>query len=146
MQKLYESYRDVAEFRIVYIREAHAADGRWSNDFARSRDITEHKTYEQRCATAGMLLKDQKLTIPTLIDQMDNAVSDAYQAHPDRVFLLRKDGKLGVAGDRGPRGFEPGLRAVEKWLAEYKKTGVEPPLAFGADTADGESNRRRRPG
>ncbi|MCH7720524.1 MAG: flagellar FliJ family protein [Planctomycetes bacterium] len=133
---MYETYRDIAEFRIVYIHEAHAADSGWSNKFAESKNITEHKTYGQRCSTAQMLVDDKNLTIPTIIDGMDNATSEAYQAHPDRIYLVGKDGKLGVAGRRGPRGFEPGLRTVEKWLAEYKKTGVEPDIVDSDDTED----------
>lgn len=136
MQQMYETYRDIAEFRIVYIHEAHAADSGWSNDLAKSKNITEHKTYGQRCSTAQMLVDDKKLTIPTIIDGMDNATSEAYQAHPDRIYVVGKDGKLGVAGSRGPRGFEPGLRTVEKWLAEYKKTGVEPAIVESDDTED----------
>ena len=128
MQKMYETYRDIAEFRIVYIHEAHAADSDWSNKLAESKNITEHKTYGQRCSTAQMLVDDEKLTIPTIIDGMDNATSEAYQAHPDRVYLVGKDGNLGVAGRRGPMGFKPGLQTVEKWLAEYKKTGTEPDI------------------
>jgi len=128
MQEMYETYRDIAEFRIVYIHEAHAADSNWSTDFSKSKNITEHKTYGQRCSTAQMLIDDKKLTIPTIIDGLDNAISEAYGAHPDRVYLVGKDGNLGVAGRRGPMGFAPGLRTINGWLAEYKKTGTEPDI------------------
>ena len=26
MEQMYQSYRDIAEFRLIYIKEAHAAD------------------------------------------------------------------------------------------------------------------------
>ena len=128
MQQMYEKYRDLAEFRLVYITEAHAADGRRPVEYAFELKITEHKTYGERCSTAERLLKDEKLTIPTLIDTMDNKVSGAYKAHPDRIYVVRADGKLGVAGAHGPMGFVPALEETQKWLADYRKSGKEPPL------------------
>lgn len=128
MQKMYDEYKDVAEFRMIYIREAHAADGTWPVGYAKEKGITEHKDYGQRCETAERLLNDENLTIPCIIDGMDNAVNEAYSAWPDRVFLVRTDGRLAVAADRGPWGFKPGVDAAKAWLAEYKATGVEPPL------------------
>ncbi len=128
MQKMYEDYRDVAEFRLVYINEAHATDGKRPVPYAKELGITEHKNYGQRCTTAGRLMADKKLTIPTIVDGMDNEVNAAYKAWPDRIFLVRKDGQLAVAAKRGPWGFKPAIGAAKAWLEQYKKTGVEPPL------------------
>jgi len=128
MESMYQTYRDIAEFRLVYITEAHASDGHWPVGYAKDKGITEHDDYAERCTTADMLLKDKQLTIPFVIDRMDNAVGTAYHAHPDRVFLVRTDGRLAVAADRGPFGFKPGLDAVRSWLETFRKTGQEPPL------------------
>jgi len=68
-----------------------------------------------------MLIKDKSLTIPVIIDDIENKVNEVYQALPTRVFLVRKDGKLGVAAEPGPWGLAPGLKATMEWLAEYKK-------------------------
>jgi len=59
---------------------------------------------------------------------MDNMVTKAYDAFPNRAFLVRKAGRLGVAAGRGPRGYRPALRETERWLAQYKETGVEPDI------------------
>ncbi len=136
MQKMYEDYRDQVEFRLVYIKEAHAADGSWPVGYAKEKKILEHTDYEHRCSTASRFLTDESLTIPTIIDGMDNKVNEAYKGWPDRVYLVRKDGKLGVASQRGPWGFVPALNAAKEWLAYYKKTGKEmelgkPELATG---------------
>ncbi len=139
MEQMYKEYRDIAEFRLVYIREAHAADSNWPMRMAKEKNITEHKDYEQRCATAEMLIDDESLTIPTLIDNMQNEVNDLYGAHPDRIFLVRGDGRLAVAGARGPWGFEPALQEAGEWLAEFRKTGEEPPLS---DEVIAEADRR----
>jgi len=130
MQKMYEDYGDMVEIRLVYIREAHASDSSWPVEYAKEKGISEHKDYSERCQTAEMLLKDKKLTIPTIIDGMDNAVNKAYKAYTNRVFLVRKDGRLAVAGKRGPRGFKPGLNAAKRWLVEYKETGKEPVIVI----------------
>lgn len=113
---------------MVYINEAHAADGRRPVEYAKEKGITEHDDYSERCVTAQMLMDDKTLTIPCLIDGMDNKVNQAYSAWPDRIFLVRTDGKLAVAADRGPFGFKPGLAASKKWLEEFSKSGTEPEL------------------
>jgi tetratricopeptide (TPR) repeat protein len=129
MEKLYQTYKDDAAIYIVYISEAHASDDSWPVGYAKEMGIKEHTNYGERCAVAEKLVKDKKLTIPCLIDNMDNKAAEAYQGWPDRVFLVRTDGRLAVAAARGPWGFKPGLEAAEKWLAEYKKTGKQPTLS-----------------
>lgn len=129
MEKMYQDYRDIAEFRLIYIREAHAADSSWPMPIAKEKGINEHTSYEDRCKTAEMLINDNSLTIPTLIDEMDNVANDAYRAWPDRVFLIRSDGRLAVAAKRGPFGFEPGLKESMEWLKTFRESGTEPPLS-----------------
>ena len=128
MEQMYKNYKDIVEFRLVYITEAHAADSNRSVGYAKEKGINQHKNYGERCTTAEMLMEDKSLTMPTLIDGMDNAVNNAYSAHPDRVFLIRSDGRLAVAAARGPSGFKPGLDTTRQWLAEFKKNGKEPSL------------------
>lgn len=128
MEKMYRKYHDIAEFYIVYISEAHAVDDKWPVPYAKKLGIMEHKTFEERCIVATRLRKDKKLTIPCLVDNIDNEVEKIYKGWPDRVFLIRKDGRLGVAAGRGPWGFGPAIEETEKWLADFKKTGREPAL------------------
>ena len=97
MEKLYQDYKNVAEFFIVYIREAHASDSSWPVPYAKEFGIKKHTSFGERCAVAQKLTKDKKLTIPCLIDNMDNVADAAYHAWPDRVFLIRTDGMLAVA-------------------------------------------------
>lgn len=142
MEQMYQDYKDIAEFYIVYISEAHAADDRSPVGYAKELGINEHKTYGERCEVATRLQREKKLTIPCLIDNMDNAVSQNYSGWPDRVFLVRKDGTLAVAGQRGPWGFKPGMEAAADWLAEYRESGREPDVVVWDDTPDyGELQR-----
>ena len=57
-----------------------------------------------------------------------NTAARAYKAWPDRVFIIRKDGRLGVAARRGPWGFAPAVKESGEWLANYEKSGREPAI------------------
>ena len=139
---MYQDYKNVAEFRMVYINEAHAADGRNPVKYAKEKGITEHDDYAERCVTAQMLIDDETLTIPCLIDRMDNKVNKAYSAWPDRIFLVRTDGKLAVAADRGPWGFKPGLTESNEWLKKFSDTGSEPELPTAEEMAAKENSKK----
>lgn len=125
---MYQSYKEIAVFRIVYIKEAHPAGSRRPAPHATEKGIAQPGTYGERCAVAQMLYDDKKLTIPCVIDGIDNDVNKAYRAWPTRAFIVRTDGRLAVAGGRGPRGLRPALDDAEAWLSDYKKTGKEPDL------------------
>lgn len=142
MQNMYETYGDIAEFRIVYIKEAHASDSSWPVPYAKEKGIKEHTTFGERCDVAKKLLDDNKLTIPTVVDNMENEANEAYKAWPDKVFVVRTDGRLAVAAKRGPWGFKPAMDEAKKWLAEFKETGNEPPLPEDAAPAEGGEDDR----
>jgi len=125
---MYQTYRDIAVFRIVYIKEAHPTDGWRPVSHAVEKGIAQPKDYGERCAVAQMLYDDKKLTIPCVIDGIDNGVNLAYRAWPTRAFVVRRDGRLAVAGGPGPRGLAPALGDAKAWLSEYKKTGKAPDL------------------
>ena len=125
---MYKKYKDIAEFRLVYISEAHATDDRRPVNYAVEKGIAEHTTYGDRCIVADRLVTDEELTIPTIVDKMDNKVAEDYDAHPNRVFLIRKDGIIGVAAGPGPRGWQPGINETKAWLEKYKETDNEPAL------------------
>lgn len=120
MERMFQEFRDVAEFRIVYIREAHAVGSNRPSPPARDKNITEHQDFGERCKTAELLIQDNDLTIPCLIDSMDNKTDKAYTAKPDRAFLVDGNGRIAVAGARGPRGFVPALEDIEEWLSNFR--------------------------
>ena len=115
MQRLYEAYRDRVAFLFVYIREAHP-DDEWQLD-VNQRDSIIHaqpKTLGGRREIATGCTSALKLTMPCLVDKMDNRVDDAYAAWPERLFIVDVDGRIVLAGGQGPFGFEP--KHVRKWL------------------------------
>ncbi len=128
MEALYQEFRDIAEFSLVYIREAHAADGRRPTPYAKQLGIKEHLTTHDRCTTAQEMLKNKSLTIPCYADAMDDRINSAYQAWPDRLYVIRSDGRLAIVAEPGPRGFEPALKTTRKWLEEFRENAQEPKL------------------
>ena len=105
---MYKQYRDKADFRIVYVREAHPVDG-WQVK-ANDRDgieVEAPETLEEREKIAARCTAKLKLTIPVVIDGMDDAVEKVYAGWPDRIYIVGKDGKIAYKGKPGPRGFNP---------------------------------------
>jgi hypothetical protein len=59
------------------------------------------------------------LTLPTLVDSMDDATSRAYGAWPDRFYVVGLDGRIAYAGEPGPRGFDvDAVQTALKGLAQ----------------------------
>ncbi len=117
MEKLYKDYKDACEFYVVYIREAHPTDG-WQvpQNEKQGVEYKTPKTYEDRCKVASDCIKNLKLSMPALVDDMSDTAEKAYSGWPDRLFLVGKDGKLLYVGGQGPRGFKP-----DELEAELKK-------------------------
>ncbi len=100
------------------MREAHAIDSPRPN---LSGPLLEDPiTFLERTTAANQCMDDLDLPIPAIVDKMDDGVSQSYQGHPDRLYLVGKDGKISFAGDRGPRGFRPDEleAAIQKELAK----------------------------
>ena len=78
--------------------------------------------YSERCRVARTLIEEKRLTIPCLIDDMDNGVNELYKGLPTRIFLIREDGTLGVAGSRGPAGLLPAFEEMKVWMKEFRNS------------------------
>lgn len=102
----------------VYIREAHPVDGWWLGKgplrtimkiigLKAATDVYDPKTIEERRAVAGTCQQVLQYGIRTLVDEMDDAVNQAYAAWPTRLYLLDKDGFVVYHGGLGPFDFHP---------------------------------------
>jgi hypothetical protein len=102
-------YGDRAQFLLVYVREAHPTGG-WrmeSND--RVGVVADQPTaFEGRAALAGKACSLLKVTMPALVDEIDDRVNNAYSAVPSRHYVIDAEGKVAYKGGRGPFGFKPG--------------------------------------
>lgn len=107
--ELYERYRSEVQFYVIYIREAHAIDGPSPMGGADGSPIVEGATsWEERAGVAKVCFAKLDLEgVPVLIDDIDDTVNEAYEASPDRLFLVGKDGKVAYRSGLGPFGFLP---------------------------------------
>jgi type I thyroxine 5'-deiodinase len=117
---MYEAFSDRASFHVVYIAEAHAEDG-WQTTSNRQEGVVirQHKTLEERRAAARRCARELELTIPMLIDGMDDGACRAFSAWPERIYILDGDGRVAYQGGHGPYDFKPeeARAALEALLA-----------------------------
>ena len=103
-----DDHSDRAEFRLVYIAEAHAVDG-WqttSNEEEGIR-IAQHTSHEERLAAARLCHESLGLRLPVLVDGMDDGAAHAYAAWPERIYIITPDGAVHFKGGPGPYEFDP---------------------------------------
>ncbi len=107
LNELYAKYKDQVQFYIVYIREAHPANG-WQvpNNLIEDILFEDPTTDDERTVVASACQIDLDLHMPMLIDSIDNAVDNDYVGLPMRMFLVDSDGKIAFAGDKGPFGWD----------------------------------------
>ncbi len=111
------------QFFLVYIREAHPADG-WSAQVnPRLRYVQQPTESVERFQVANSCVNDLEIAMPCLIDTMDDATMTAYNALPDRLYLVGKDGTIVFKGGHGPFGFRPAdlEEAIEEELARIRR-------------------------
>ena len=95
-------------FLDVYVREAHPTTG-WrmeSNDqagvcFPQPQSDDDRRKIARQCRAA------LKMTVPLVVDHMDDRVGHLYSGMPDRLYVIGRDGRVVYKGGRGPFGFTP---------------------------------------
>ena len=69
--------------------------------FNQPREWNDRQTVAQACCTK------LNLSIPCVVDTIDNTVDKLYAAWPERIFIIDPAGKIAYAGKQGPWGFKP---------------------------------------
>ena len=135
-------YGDKVEFIVVYIREAHALDGASPRGVGGDQPIVEEPlTIDERLTVAKRC--DAKLDLTpftVVIDDIEDTANTSYAAHPDRLYLVDNEGRVGYAGGRGPREFFP--NELEDAIRE--ELGLEP-IEHEEEEEDRGFPARRRP-
>lgn len=113
MTEVFDRYQDRVEFFVVYVQEAHPTDG-WQTDSNIQEGILfrQHRSYEEREDVAQACSIDLHIGLPVLIEEMDNAVDEAYGAAPERLYLMGTDGRVAYRGGAGPHFFD-----LDEWEA-----------------------------
>jgi hypothetical protein len=73
--------------------------------------IAQHTTLEERFAAARAGVARLGLTMPVLVDPMDDAVSEAFAAWPERIYVIDSRGRIAFKGGPGPWEFDPDAAA-----------------------------------
>jgi len=110
----------VARFLTIYIEEAHARDEWWLPESPEAfvggkACIWNHKTVEERIATARKFQQDFNFPCELVCDSFDEDVNDKYGAWPERLYIIQ-DGVVVYQGGHGP--FDYKLAEVKDWLTE----------------------------
>jgi hypothetical protein len=69
--------------------------------------VKQPKSSGEREEVASLCAVNLALTIPIIVDTMDNKVEQAYAGWPDRIYVIAKDGAIAYRGAPGPAGFKP---------------------------------------
>lgn len=92
--------------------------------------IEDPKTLEERRKVAREFAEQFKISLPILVDTLDDQAEKAFAAWPDRIYVLDAEGKIAYKGGPGPRGFNVAEAAavLAKLLAEPAPPARAPEL------------------
>lgn len=99
-EKWYESFKDKANFVLVYVEEAHPGNT------VEGRQVFAHESDRDRQELAQICMSSRQLKMPTVADKLDNTVEIAYGAFPDRIYVLDSHGEVRYKTKPGPRGWD----------------------------------------
>jgi hypothetical protein len=90
IEELHKRYQGQAAFVFVYVREAHPR-GDWADH---TFDIKQPTTLAERCEVATLCRTTQKVTMPVVVDEIDDRVSRAYRAVPAQLYVIDDAGRF----------------------------------------------------
>jgi len=112
LKRIAEQFRGEVDFRLVYIREAHAEGGeesQWQStiNIKEGISLAPARTLTEKQDHAALCLRKLDLGFPALVDGMDGAAETAWQAWPSRVYVIGLDGKVSFSTRLGELDFQP---------------------------------------
>ena len=121
LDEIAESFAEDVDFYCVYIQEAHPDDG-WQV----GRNLDEGVVFDapsdidERAAMAELCVLRLNMKMPMLLDAMDDRVDRAYNALPERLYLIDAGGRVVFKTVAGAPGFDP-----EAWAAAIDRHCAE---------------------
>jgi alkylhydroperoxidase family enzyme len=70
--------------------------------------IAQPRLLTERTTVAGQCCARLEMSMPLLVDAMNDRVGHLYSGMPDRLYLIDQNGKVAYKGGRGPFGFKTG--------------------------------------
>lgn len=109
IEKFVKKYEGRANFLLVYVREAHPADGWHMTSNQRvGIHLPQPQTNQARREVAQQCQERLDLQIPFLVDTVDDTVGARYSGMPNRLYLIDQQGTIVFKNGRGPFGFKIG--------------------------------------
>ena len=107
MEEIYSRFKDQVEFFVVYVQETHPTDG-WQTDSNLEAGVLfrQHQSYDAREEVAAACSIDLHISLPVLIEEMNNDIDEAYGAAPERLYIVDAQGKVAYHGGAGPHFFD----------------------------------------
>jgi hypothetical protein len=124
-EQMHTKYGNSVQFIMIYIIEAHPVGSVcpytgevWTTSASTDKGgnpLTQPSTYQERVAQSKRMVQELGITIPLLIDEMDNPIWCTYGPAPNIAYLIGKNGK--IIAKQG--WYEPQLmqKAIEKYLS-----------------------------
>jgi len=72
-----------------------------------TKDIFQPKNVDDRNKVARTCCSTLNITIPMVVDDMNDRIGHAYSGMPDRLYVIDANGRIAYKGGRGPFGFSP---------------------------------------
>ena len=123
LKRIAAQYHDRADFRLVYITEAHAGEGaesQWQSTINQREgvDLPAARTLAEKQEHAALCVRKLELPFAVAVDGMDAAAEHAYQAWPSRLYLVGRDGRVAYQTRLGEMDFhaEQLERAIHEML------------------------------
>jgi hypothetical protein len=117
LNEIAAAYNKDMQFLCVYIQEAHPSDG-WQVQANLEDDVimATPTTMAEREAMAEVCMLKLALDMPMVVDDMEDSIDRAYNALPERLYVLNAEGKVVFKTVAGSHGFDP-----EAWDAAIKR-------------------------
>jgi peroxiredoxin len=130
MEQLKTDYGIRAQFFIVYTKEAHPSGG-WEVDRNKDQEISieQPASADARRQTAQMTRDKLKLTVPIVLDTMDDQVAAKFGAGENSAVVIDRDGRLAAR----QQWFEPVAlrRHIDAAIASSRASDPSPAPAAG---------------
>src|SRR5262249_35113545 len=86
----------------------HSVDGwRLKHNDVSGISIRQPRSFAEREAVAKQCSAALNVTMPLLVDEIDDRVGHAYSGMPDRLYVIDRDRRVVFKSGPGPSGFKP---------------------------------------
>lgn len=108
LNEIVSEFKTDMDFLCVYIQEAHPSDG-WQVQANLEEDVVlaSPTTMAEREGYAEVCMLKLALDMPMVVDDMADTIDRAYNALPERLYLLDASGRVVFKTVAGSHGFDP---------------------------------------